>query len=168
MNKMIIAIMIACFALVPLCAFADDNPAKVEINKKNKDTTGNKDDKEKLTLRLFNVMPTATTYEGGPISVSVDAHDNVPVKTVMAVLIKPDGQESAVHLNLVSGTSLDGHWQISWTMPKNTGSDTLVYGVKVRAEDASNNSGVSNIMDVTVEGKPKSDLKTPQTLPGKR
>ena len=162
MKKIMIAVLIACFAFVTKHAFADDSPAKVENNKPKKDTAN-----EKLTLR-FNVMPTTITYEGGQISVSVDVRDKVPVKAVMAVLIKPDGQQSGVPLSLVSGTSLDGNWRISWDMPRNNGSDPLVYGIKVRAEDASNGSVGSNTINVTVEGKPKSNVKIPQPSPGKR
>ena len=164
MKKITIAILFACFAFVTKHAFTDDNPAKVEINKSKKDTGS---DKEKPILR-FNVTPTTLTYEGGQISVTADVIDKVPVKTVMATQIKPDGQQSAVHLSLVSGTSLDGNWQISWTMPQNNGGNPLVYGIKVRAEDASNSSIGSNTIDVTVEGKPKSNVKIPQPSPGKR
>jgi hypothetical protein len=164
MKKIMIAILFACFAFVTKQAFTDDNPAKVEINKSKKDT-GN--DKEKPALR-FSVTPTTMTYEGGQISVTADVLDKVPVKTVMATQIKPDGQQSAVPLSLVSGTSLDGKWQISWTMPQNNGSNPLVYGIKVRAEDASNGFAVSNTINVTVQGKPKSDVRTPQPSPGIR
>jgi hypothetical protein len=135
-----IAVLIACFAFVTKHAFTDDNPAKVENNSSKKDT-GN--DKEKLALR-FIVTPTAMKCEGGQISVSADVRDKVPVKTVMAVLIKPDGQQSAVSLSLVSGTSLDGNWRISWTMPQNNGSNPLVYGIKAKAEDAGGGSIGSN------------------------
>jgi hypothetical protein len=164
MKKIIMAVLIACFAIVTKNAFTDDNPAKVEINNSKKDTGS---DKENPSLR-FNVTPTTMTYEGGPISVSADVRDKVPVKTVIAVQIKPNGQQSAVPLSLASGTSLDGNWRISWTMPQNNGSNPLVYGIKLKAEDAGNGSVVSNIMNVTVGGKPKSDVKTPQPSPEKR
>ena len=161
-----IAVLITCFAFVTKHAFTDDSPAKVENNSSKKDT-GSNSDKDKLALRL-TVMPTTMTYEGGKISVSAFIRDKVPAKTVMAVLIKPDGQQSAVSLKLASGTSLDGTWETSWTMPQNNSSTPLVYGIKVRAEDTGSGSVVSATTDVTVEGKPKSDVKTPQPSPGKR
>jgi hypothetical protein len=109
------------------------------------------------------------TYEGSQITVSVKVIDYDGVKTVIAILIKPNGQQSPVHMTRVSGSQWDGEWRISWIMPMNTGSEPLVYGVKVRASDTNNYHVVSDTVTVTVAGKPQSDFKKPiQPMPGKR
>jgi hypothetical protein len=120
-------------------------------------------------ILTFNVSPMVFDYTGGKITVSASVSDDAAVKTVVAYEIKPDGQQSPVYLRLLNGTSSNGNWQISWDMLPNSGSDQLVYGVKVRAWDTSDNWIESKTLTITVAGRPKSDVKklTPYA-PGKK
>ena len=161
MKRVVISALLSCFAFG--YAFADDDtPPRVQNDKKGKESSG-----EKLAVRLA-VTPNTMTYEGGQVSVLATVHDGVPVKAVTAVQIKPDGRQSGVALSLESGTPLDGNWRIAWIMPQNNTSNPLVYGVKVRAADSNNASVESNTIDITVEGRPQSDVMRPKASPGKR
>jgi hypothetical protein len=175
MKKILIAAMIAFFVFGTTCAFAQytTDPDKKDSKEDDakKAPKGKKGEKRWFELLFFTVTPTTMTYEGGQITVSVTVSDNVDVQTVIAILIKPNGQQSPVHMTRVSGTPKDGEWRTSWIMPMNTGSNPLVYGVKVRASDTSKgfNSVESDPVTVTVAGKPKSDFKKPiQPMPGKK
>ena len=160
MKRIVISALLSCFAFG--YAFTDDDtPLRVQNDKKGKASSG-----EKLAVRLA-VTPNTMTYEGGQVSVLATVHDSVPVKAVTAVQIKPDGRQSGVGLSLESGTPLDGNWRITWTMPQNNTSNPLVYGIKVRASDSNNASIESNTIDVTVDGRPKSDVKRPTASPGR-
>jgi len=169
MKKILIAAMIAFFVFGTTCALAED-----DIKKEGQDKKQKKDAAKKLDLPellFFTVTPTTMTYEGGQITVSVTVRDDDGVKTVIAILIKPNGQQSPVHMTLVSGNLKNGEWRISWIMPMNTGSDPLVYGVTVKASNSNKgpNSVESKPVTVTVAGKPKSDFKKPvQPMPGKK
>jgi len=177
MKKILIAAMIAFFVFGTTCAFAqytDDQDKKEESKDDAKKAPKGKQGGRKVlvpALSDFTVTPTIMTYEGGPITVSVHVSDSDGVKTVITTLIKPNGQQSPVHMTLVSGNLKDGKWQTSWIMPMNTGSDPLVYGVTIRASNINNapNTVESKPVTVTVAGKPQSDFKKPiQPMPGKK
>ena len=176
MKKILIAAMIAFFVFGTTCALAQytTDPDKKDSKGENakKAPKGKKGEKIDVPdLFSFTVTPTTMTYEGGQITVSVKVVDYDGVKTVIAILIKPNGQQSPVHMTLVSGDLKDGEWRTSWIMPMNTGSDPLVSGVTVKASNSNKgpNSVESKPVTVTVAGKPKSDFKKPvQPMPGKK
>jgi hypothetical protein len=82
--------MIAFFVFGTTCAFADDVPQKEGQDKKPQKNAAKKLDLPELFF--FTVTPTTMTYEGSQITVSVKVIDYDGVKTVIAILIKPNGQ----------------------------------------------------------------------------
>jgi hypothetical protein len=115
-------------------------------------------------LLSFIATPMNMTYQGGQISVDVRASDNVAVQSVTLILIKPDGSRSGVRMPLVNGTPQNGEWGYAWTMPMNTGSTALNYGIQVTVADSSSNIGYSKTLIVTVAGKPSTNYMQPQPL----
>jgi len=115
-------------------------------------------------LLSFIATPMNMTYQGGQITVDVRASDNVAVQSITLILIKPDGSRSGLRMPLVNGTPQNGEWGYAWTMPMNTGSTALNYGIQVTVVDSSGNIGYSKTLIVTVAGKPSTNYMQPQPL----
>ena len=90
-------------------------------------------------LLSLTTNPMGFNYQGGGIAAYVTAADNVAVQGVTLTLFKPDGSKSGIRMQKTGGTPQNSQWTTSWTVPMNTGSQLLNYGIKVDVVDSSGN-----------------------------
>lgn len=105
-------------------------------------------------ILAFTVAPQAFPAGGGGVTVSVKASDNIGVGAVELTLIHPNGQLAPMQMPLVGGTYADGEWRTGWNMWANQGTSQLVYQVKATVMDAARNTVSSQVLPITVAGKP--------------
>jgi hypothetical protein len=108
------------------------------------------------------IAPQSFPSTGGAIAVSARASDNIGVVSVRLDLTLPDGQLRPMEMAMASGSSLNAEWKSSWNMWANTSNNQAVYGIKVTAKDASNNTVSSQSFPITVDRAP---IKTIQQQP---
>lgn len=159
--------------MVPTNSTAQDIGYKVSF--RASDTDGNKaaEDnststvvvvaKDKVPPRIvsFSVAPGTVPPEGGAVTVSVNATDNLGLQSVTMYLTRPDGNRSALKLIQTAGTPQNGEWKATWQMPVNTVNSQLQYGVQVAAYDLAGNLVTSQTTTLLVLAR------TPIQMPAK-
>jgi hypothetical protein len=105
-------------------------------------------------ILAFTVTPQAFPAGGGGVTISVKASDNIGVGAVELTLIHPNGQPAPMQMPLAGGTHADGEWRTGWNMWANQGTSQLVYQVKATVMDGARNTVSSQVLPITVAGKP--------------
>ncbi|MBC7289411.1 MAG: hypothetical protein H5T86_15490, partial [Armatimonadetes bacterium] len=111
--------------------------------------------------RLWSIFidPQLLPASGGQATITVHVSDGDGIRSVSAVIYKPDNSSETVQLRRTAGTEKDGTWVATYSFPRNTASiDPLghqapqVYDIKITATDKSGASRDSDFYQVTVRG----------------
>jgi hypothetical protein len=96
-------------------------------------------DTQPPTIGAFTVAPDTLPSNGGDVTVTVQASDNLGVARVVSSRILPDGTGSSGMLQLKSGSAQNGTWTMTWSLPSNSSSAAVAYVIKAWTLDAANN-----------------------------
>jgi hypothetical protein len=117
----------------------------------------------------IQVSPRTLPSAGGPVEISADVVDAGGVASVVARIQPPTGPVQTVTLTLLSGSTYSG----TFNAPANASASNLVYGISIRATDASSNqanqdAGVVTVLPPSMDTTPPQITNvqvTPRTLP---
>jgi hypothetical protein len=120
-----------------------------------------------------NLAPISLPVQGGEVTLSVKASDNVGVTQVLVGQIH--GQQTTGTVPLASGSPMNGEWRLKWAIGANSGTVVQTYTINVQVRDAAGNATNAQPMQLTVAGRAAGPLvqsshaaqpQGPQTPPG--
>jgi hypothetical protein len=117
-------------------------------------------------ISSVTLTPNPLPANGGEVTLSVRASDNVGVARVLLTQIKPSGEQNSGIVPPVAGTPTNGEWRTQWRIAGNSGMTAQTYTIKVTVNDAAGNAVEAPPIQLTVAGGSAGPSGTTPSAPG--
>jgi hypothetical protein len=120
-------------------------------------------------ISSMTLTPNPLPANGGEVTLSVRAADNIGIARVLLTQIRPTGEQNSGTVPQVAGTPTNGEWRTQWRIAANSTTTPQTYTIKVKVSDAAGNTVEAEPIQLTVAGRTGQPPQIPtgsQTAPG--
>jgi hypothetical protein len=118
-------------------------------------------DSQAPTVGSFTVTPDTVISNGGDVTLSVQASDNIAVGRIMMTTRHPDGHSGSAQVPMTGGTSANGTWKITFPLAGNSTGAAVSYAFTISASDLDGNTVQAGPRTVVVAAHGQQPLRLP-------